>query len=174
MAYPTAALFTPVQVSPLVGARPLTATDTTQYHPLGTTIKGVDTGTLQYGEIECIYLKGAASTAAGDMVVFDPKAGTTTRCVAASRGPVAIALSANVASQYGWYAIRGSVPVNTASAGTGAANALIQTSSTAGQGTVSGTSGQKIDGAICKTAQDTPSMGYTQVQLDYPAANGNT
>jgi hypothetical protein len=174
MAYPTAAQLNFVPISPQLGMQPIATTSTTQNHPLGTKIRALDVGTLGYGEGEFIYLKGVASTAAGDLVVYDPVAGTTTRTVAATRGPVAVAMSANVASQYGWYQVLGQAAVNTASAGTGAANALIQTSATAGQGTVSGTSAQKIDGAICKAAQGTPSSGFTQVALHYPAANGNT
>lgn len=174
MAYPTTAQLYFKPTSPQCGMQDLMTTSTTQAHPLGTKVKGLDYGTLQYGEGEFVYLKGVASTAAGDLVVYDAKAGTTTRAVAATRGPMAVALSANVASQYGWYQVLGNAAVSTASAGTGAANALIQTSATAGQGTVSGTAGQKIDGAICKTAQDTPSSGFTQVLLHFPAANGNT
>jgi hypothetical protein len=174
MAFPTAAQLTFKPISPQLGMQPLMETSTTQNHPLGTRVRALDVGTLQYGEVEVIYLKGVASTAAGDVVLYDAKAGTTTRTVAASRGPVAISLSANVASQWGWYVVLGNAAVNTASAGTGAANSLIQTSATAGQATVSGTAAQKIDGAICKTAQDAPTSGFTQVALHYPAANGNT
>lgn len=174
MAYPTAAQLNFVATDQWMGQQTLMSTSTTQAHPLGTTTKGSDTGTLQYGPGVFIYLKGVASTAAGDVVIYDPKAGTTTRAVAASRGPCAIALSANVASQYGWYQVVGTAAVSTASAGTGAANALLQTSATDGQATVSGTSGQKIDGAICKAAQNTPTTNFTQVLLTWPAANGNT
>jgi len=174
MAYPTSAQLNWKHIGHALGMQPLRDTSTTQNHPLGLKVQGQDFGTLAYGTGEFIYLKGVASTAAGDAVVYDPVAGTTTRTVAASRGPVAVALSANVASQWGWYQVLGQAAVNTASAGTGAANALIQTSATAGQATVSGTSGQKIDGAVCKTAQDTPSSGFTQVALHYPSANGNT
>jgi len=174
MAFPTTAQLQFVPVGPFIGAQPIHSTTTTQNHVLGTKVRAVDVGTLGYGEGEFIYLKGVASTAAGDAVVYDAGAATTTRTVAASRGPVAIAMSANVASQYGWYQVLGETAVSTASAGTGAANALLQTSATAGQLTVSGTSGQKIEGAICKAAQDTPTASFTRVALHYPSANGNT
>lgn len=174
MAFPTAAQLQFQPIGTWIGAQPIHTTSTVQNHPLGTRVRARDVGTLNYGEVECIYLKGVASTAAGDMVIYDPVAGTTTRTVAASRGPVAIAMSANVASQYGWYQVYGAAPLSSASAGTGAANAEVQTSATAGQATVSGTSAQKVDGAVCKAAQDTPSSGFTQVLLNYPTANGNT
>jgi hypothetical protein len=174
MAYPTSTQLNFKIVTPLIGAQSIMDTSTTQNHPLGTKVRAVDVGTLGYGEGEFVYLKGVASTAAGDVVVYDPVAGTTTRAVAASRGPMAVAMSANVASQYGWYQVFGQAAVNTASAGTGAANALLQTSATAGQATVSGTASQKIDCAVCKTTQGTPTSGFTQVALHFPAANGNT
>lgn len=169
MAYPTTLAFKPA--TPQLGLQAIATTSTTQQHPLGTMVRAVDP---VYGEGQFIYLAGLASTAAGDVVIYDPKLATTTRAVAATRGPVAVAMSANVASQYGWYQVFGAGPVNTASAGTGAANALLQTSATAGQATVSGTSAQKIDGAICKSAQDGPGSGFTVVLLDFPSANGNT
>lgn len=169
MAYPTTLSFQ--HVSPQIGLQPIATTSTTQAHPLGTKVRAADSA---YGEGEFIYLKGVASTAAGDFVLYDEKAATTTRTVAASRGPMAIAMSANVASQYGWYQVFGAGVASTASAGTGAANALLQVTSTAGQATVSGTSSVKIDGVVCKTAQDGPGSGFTGVVIDYPAANGNT
>ena len=169
MAYPTTINF--LESSPHIGIQPINTTSTTQRHPLGTKVRAVDS---TYGEAEFIYLKGVASTAAGDIVLYDSKAATTTRLVSASRGPVAIAMSANVASQYGWYQVSGAGVASTASAGTGAANALLETTATDGQATVSGDAGRKIDGIICTTAQDGPGAGFTGVQMSYPAANGNT
>lgn len=169
MAYPTTLAY--VISGQFLGAQPIAATSTTQNHPLGFRIRAVD---ATYGEGEFIYLKGVASTAAGDVVTYDTKGAATVRTVAASRGPMAVAMSANVASQYGWYQILGSAVVSTASAGTGAANSLLAVTATPGQATVSGGAGVKISGALCKTAQDTPTSGFTAVQLHYPAANGDT
>jgi hypothetical protein len=168
MAYPTTLSFHASQAGE-IGQQQLALTDTTQRHPLGKRCKFIDP---TYGEIEAIYLKGVASTAAGDLVVYDPKAGTTTRSVAASRGPVAVAMSANVALQFGWYAIQGLVPVSTTAAGTGAANAGLAVTATPGQATVRAAAGQSIDGLICKSAQDGPGAGFTDVELHYPSANG--
>lgn len=173
MAYPTTLNFKPLPQFAV--PQGIADTSTTQLLPLGTKVRAVD---ATYGEAEFIYLKGVASTAAGDAVIYDGTAGTTTRAVAASFGPVAIAMSANVASQYGWYCVSGCVPVNTTAAGTGAANNRLKTTATAGQLTVSGTSAQKVDGARCNTAQDTAgggsAAGFTDVQLAYPSSNGNT
>lgn len=169
MAYPTTLAFK--ITSPIIGAQDIALTDTTQRHPLGTRYRFVDP---TYGEIECIYLKGVAGTAQGSVVVYDPKAGTTTLSVLASRGPLAVAMSANVALQFGWYAVAGVVPVSTTAAGTGAANAGLATTAVAGQATVRGVASQGVDGVICKSAQDGPGVGFTDVELAYPAANGLT
>lgn len=169
MAYPTTINFVSSDVK--LGTQPINVTSTTQAHPLGTTMKAVD---AVYGEGTFIYLAGVASTVAGDWVAYDTKAGTTVRTVAASVGPVAIAMSANVASQYGWYQVVGASVASTASAGTGAANAWLKVTATDGRATVSGTSAIKIDGAVCTTAQDGPGSGFTGVQINWPAVNGNT
>lgn len=103
MAYPTTLAYK-ISSPAYIGSQPIDATSTTQGLPLGTRVRAVDSS---YGEGEFVYLKGVASTAAGDFVVFDAKAGTTTRAVAGTTktGSVAVAMSANVASQYGWYQI---------------------------------------------------------------------
>ena len=88
----------------LIGWQPITDTSTTQQHPLGMIVQAYDP---TYGTGEFIYLLGVASTAARDWVTYNADDYSTTRLVANARGPVAIAMSANVASQYGWYQISG-------------------------------------------------------------------
>ena len=77
-----------------------------QAHPLGTIIRAYD-ATL--GEGEFIYLLGVASTAVGNTVTYDATTFQTTLSpnTAHNVGPVAVAMSANVATQYGWYQIGG-------------------------------------------------------------------
>ena len=142
-------------------------TSSTKLVPLGTRIKAVDSA---YGEGEFIYLAGVASTAIGDLVIFDQYAGTTTRAVAGSRGPAAVAMSANVASSYGWYQIAGAAVVK---AGTVAANGNVYLTATAGTIDDATVSGDKVDGARLKTADGTPSAGYAIVQISRPSLNGN-
>src|SRR6185437_8862795 len=77
-----------------------------QAHPLGTIVRAYD-ATL--GEGEFIYLLGVASTAVGNVVNYNT---TTYQTVlspntANNDDPVAVAMSANVAGQYGWYQITG-------------------------------------------------------------------
>lgn len=149
------------------GLQPIADTSTTQQHPLGTTIRAVDS---TYGEGEFVYLKGAASTVVGDVVIFDTYAGTSTRAVAGSRGPAAVAMSANVANQFGWYQVSGSAVVK---AGTVLANGNVYLTATAGTVDDAVVSGDKIDGARFKTADGTPSAGFAVVQLARPSANAN-
>ncbi len=98
-------------VSTLAGAQPIANTDTTQKHVLGTVVKANDP---TYGEGEFIYLLGVGSTVVGSMVTYNtttyqttltPTTGTT------DGAPIAVAMSANVASQYGWYQISGNAVV---------------------------------------------------------------
>jgi hypothetical protein len=150
--------------TPIAGFQPIAVTDTTQNHALGTIVTAEDE---TYGQGEFIYLTGVASTAVGDVVIIDQ--GTTVRAVAGSRGPVAVAMSANVANQYGWYQISGRAVVKTA--GSVADNALVYATATAGSVDDAVVSGDKVDGAVFRAA----GTGATTVVavLDRPALNGN-
>jgi hypothetical protein len=175
MAYPTTTQFNPKIIDgDLIGAQGALETSTTQKHPLGAVVRAQDYGTLAYGQMQLIYLKGLASTAAGDVVTYDPVSGVTVRVILATRGPLAVSLSANVANQFGWYAVQGNVPVNTTAAGTGAATAQLAFTATPGQLTVATAIASFVQNAICKTAQDTPSSGFTQVELAWPTPVGGT
>lgn len=92
----------------ILGGRPgmqaIDATDTTQNHALLTRVMAEDP---TYGAGEFIYCKGVASTIATDWCTLNFDDGSTTRLVADAVGPVGVAMSANVASQYGWYQIFG-------------------------------------------------------------------
>ena len=149
--------------SPLVGAQPIAVTSTTQLHPLGTVVRATDP---TYGDAEFIYLAGVASTAVGDLVAFDQT--STIRTVLATRGPVGVAMSANVANQYGWYQIAGQAVVNTA--GAVADNALVYATATAGSADDAVVSGAQVDGAVFRTSA--AGAGTAVAFLDRPAMNG--
>lgn len=155
-------------VDPKVGMQPIAATSTVQQHPIGTRVKAFDP---TFGEGEFIYLKGLASTAVGEVVIYDTYANTTKRGVAGDRGMAAVAMSANVANQYGWYQIAGAAVVKVAAAF--AANANVYWTATAGTPDDAVVAGDKIDGIRSKTAIDTPTAGYAVCQLAYPSANAN-
>lgn len=113
-----------------VGWQPIADTDTAQRHRLGTIVRGVDP-TLGQGEF--IYLKGIGSTVVRSIVNYDDDFTTAlnTSAVTGPARPLAVAMSANVASQYGWYQISGLAVATKAStvsfadgAGLGAASGL--------------------------------------------------
>lgn len=122
-------------------------TSTTQKFALGTIVNAKH-ATLGVGEF--IYLKGVASTAVGYIVNYDDTWQTAldTSAVAGPSRPLAVAMSANVASQYGWYQIGGmavAAKANTVSfadgAGLGAGSGLA----------VAVATGTVIQGAIVRT-----------------------
>lgn len=92
-----------------LGLQSITETSTTKQHELGTIVRARDTTPGGQGEGEFIYLLGVASTVVGSMVVYNLLTHQTTLAAvtAATSTPVAFAMSANVASQYGWYQISG-------------------------------------------------------------------
>lgn len=135
-----------------------TVVDTGAKHPLRT--RGFDANGNEY-----IYLQGVASTVAGDWVVYDED-GLTARMDSSSRGPVAVAMAATVASRYGWYAIFGDVAVaNAISGGAAADNAQVYATTTAGQIDDVDVAGSLVIGAVLRSAE---SSGAAEVQLNYP------
>ena len=86
-----------------INPQPIDETSTTQKLPTGTIIKAKD-DSLGVGEF--IYLKGVASTVVGSVVAFD-EADVTALAAANAQGRIGVAMSANVASSFGWYQISG-------------------------------------------------------------------
>lgn len=124
-----------------------------------------------YGNGEFIFLAGAANTAVGSVVIYNPDDFSTTLAAADGVGPVAVAMSANVASQYGWYQIGGK---GVAKVLTGFAdNANCYLTSTAGSIDDAVVAGDYIRGMKGASAIGTPSAGLAEVELARPAvANG--
>jgi hypothetical protein len=141
--------------------------DTTARFRLGTRMRA---NNATYGQAEFIYLKGVASTAIGDLVVYDGNAKTTTRAVAGSRGPAAVACGAIGANQFGWYQIAGTASMRAA---TVAANGNVYLTASAGQVDDAVVSGDKVDGARFKTADGTPAAGLALAELAFPSCNAN-
>jgi hypothetical protein len=91
---------------PFIGLPPIGTPSTTQGVPLGTIRRAVDP---TFGEGEFIYLLGVANTIVGSLVTYNATTFQTTLAaqVAYTANPVAVAMSANVASNYDWYQIEG-------------------------------------------------------------------
>lgn len=85
---------------PIAYSQPIAETSTTKRHDLNFEVNATDP---DYGSGKFVYLKGVASTLVGSWVTISSDDFTTTLVVANAIGPVGVAMSANVASQYGWY-----------------------------------------------------------------------
>lgn len=155
-----------MHLNPEAGLQAITETSTTQKHPLGLRVQAHDP---VYGVGEFIYLPGVASTVAGDLVAYDTRELTTSRITTTNRGPLAVAMSANVASQYGWYQIFGMAVVN---AGTVADNTIPYATATPSVIDDAVVAGAQIDNARIKAADGTPSAGKCVVHITYPSMNG--
>lgn len=101
-----------------------------------------------FGEGEFIYLLGVASTVAGLLVEYNATTFQTTLSpnTANDENPVAVAMSANVASQYGWYQIAGIATVLKTAVQV-LPGAKIYQSATAGRVMPTSASGKQILGA---------------------------
>lgn len=158
-----------------VVSQPIAATETTIAAdiPLGTIVKAKD-GT--YGEGEFIYLLGIGSTVVGSLVKYNA---TTyqTALLSVTNGknkgvPVAVAMSANVAAQYGWYQISGNAVIKKTTVAV-TPQVPIFISGTDGRMKVVASAGQQILGA--QTANLTTVVTTTStvvVTISRPFAQG--
>lgn len=141
-------------------------TSTTQKLPLGTIVRAFD-DTYGYGEF--IYLTGVASTAIGDFVTYNSDDNTTARLVANAIGPVAIAMSANVASQYGWYQISGKAVGNVLAGFVD--NANVYGTATAGSVDDAIVAGDRVQNCKGASAIGTPSGSFAEMEIWRPFVN---
>lgn len=160
--------------SPRIGFQPIATTSTTQLHALGETCTAVDP---VYGEGTFIYLKGVASTIAGSVVSFNGNSSGTptwqTALAPSTAGlaqPLAVAMSANVANQYGWYQQTGAAVC--ATNGTLAAGPAPVYLAGTGQLTSTQANGKQVLNAINCTATGTPAANQAVVHIQYPFAQG--
>lgn len=137
-------------------------TSTYQEAPLGTRVQAVDLSNPTRGTGEFVYCLGAASTAAGDLVTIDGAGFTTTRASANAKGKVGVAMSANVASQYGWYCVDGTVPITSGDVADGA---VLYLTATAGSVDDAAVVGDLIYGAFSVAAD---AGGTTLSSITHP------
>ena len=147
----------------LIGSQPIATTDTVQNHPLGTRVNAKDP---TYGEGEFVYLLGLAATAVGTWVTFNQDDNTTALLAANAIGPVAVAMSANVASQYGWYHVFGKAIGKALAAY--ADNGLVYATATAGSIDDAVVAGDRVKNAKGASDVGTPSTGLAEFEIQYP------
>ena len=154
---------------PLIGPQPIAVTDTTKNHLLGTIVRAED---VSYGAGEFIYLQGIASTVVGSMVDYDSNLGVTALSPATGGlGQVAVAMSANVASQYGWYQIAGIAAVKAPNAMVVGAE-VFSLAATPGSVDDAAVNGEQILNAKVSTTTGTPSSGLALIQINRPFHQG--
>jgi hypothetical protein len=146
-----------------INPQPVANTDTEQKLPLGTKIKATDP---TYGVGEFIYLKGVASTAIGSWVTYNADDWTTALLAANAIGPVAVAMSANVASQYGWYQVDGKA-IGLCLAGF-VDNANVYATATPGSVDDAVVAGDRVKNAKGASAIGTPSGSFAEFEIHYP------
>lgn len=152
-----------VVLNPIIGVQPIDSADTVQNHALGTIVQARHAA---YGSGEFIYLKGVASTTANSWVVYNADDGSTALLAADASGPVAVAMSANVADQYGWYQIQGKA-VGKALTGY-VDNALVYATATAGSVDDAVVAGDRVKNAKGASALGTPSAGLAEFEIARP------
>ena len=145
------------------------ANSATQKHPLGMIVRAEDTASTAYGFGEFIYLKGLASTAVGEWVLYQSDNWATKLAVADDFGPLAVAMSACVASEFGWYQIHGKAVGLAGSGFNDDADVYL----TATPGTVDDTNvgGDYVRGARGASAVGTPSSGLAEFEIARPSVS---
>lgn len=147
-----------------IGTQAIAVTDTVARHPLGDTVMAYDP---VYGGGQFIYLKGVASTVVGSWVIYNLDDGSTTLLAANAIGPVAVAMSINVANQYGWYQIMGKA-IGLALTGF-LDNANVYATATAGSVDDAIVAGDRVKGAVGASAVGTPSTGLAEFEIVSPS-----
>ncbi len=160
-----------VIADPEAGWQPIAVTDTVKNHPLGTIVNAFDP---TYGWGEFIYLVGVASTVVGSTVSYNQAAGTSALSADTANltTPIAVAMSANVALQYGWYQISGAAVIQKTAVKINPAVAIFQ-SATVGKIMPTVTSGKQVQNAVTANAATVASATATVVvQINRPAMQG--
>lgn len=134
---------------------------TTQEFPLGMVIPAQSTAD---GGGEFIYLKGVSGTAVGSWVTYNRDDHSTALLVRDAKGPVAIAMSACVANEYGWYQTSGK---SYGLSNDAADNADVYSSTSPGTIDDAVSTGNRVWRAKTASADDT-STGLIEVEIDRP------
>lgn len=153
-------------IEPQVYTQQIDESSTTQTAELGTIIRARDVASTAYGVGEFIYLQGVASTAVGSVVVYNQDDHSTALLAADGIGPVATAMSACGASEYGWYQISGKAVAKVAASF--ADNAAVYATSTAGTVDDAVVAGDRVMRARGASAIDTPSTGLAEMEFHRP------
>lgn len=157
-------------IAPVIaGSQPISETSTTKRHTLGLIVQAEDRGANSNGVGEFIYLLGVASTAVGSWVTYNEDDFSTALLAADAIGQVAIALSDNVASRYGWYQISGKAVGKALTAF--ADNGNVYATATAGSVDDAIVAGDRVKRAKGASALDGPATGMAEFEIQRPAVD---
>jgi len=124
--------------------------------------------TVDRNGVEYIYLKGVASVAQYEWVIYTNSSGSVTRLTTATLGNVGIAQGAITEGKFGWFAIKGRT---TGLLGTGPGTAGLRLSASGTAAYVSG--GTVANTGILGAFLATTSTGtISTVELNYPVYTG--
>lgn len=119
-----------------------------------------------YGVGEFIYLKGVAATDVGSWVTYNPDDWSTKLLVANDIGPVAVAMAATVAGEFGWYQVHGKA-IGKALAGF-LDDANVFATATPGSVDDAVVAGDRVKGAKGASAVGTPVAGVAEFEIARP------
>lgn len=145
-----------------IGVQPIAVSSTVKNHPLGDIVTAYDP---IYGAGEFIYLSGIGSTLVGSAVLYSPDDFSSSLLAANDIGSVAIAMSINLASSYGWYQIQGKGVVK---AGTVADNGNVYSTASGGVLDDAVVAGDRVKNAKFASADGTPSAGLAEIEISRP------
>lgn len=157
-----------VSTETVVVPQAIATNSTTQEHPLGTIIRAKDTAATALGEAEFIYLKGVASTTVGALVTYNVSFQTALATSAVgTANPHAVAMSACVAGEYGWYQISGLAVVSKANTTSFAASAALASAS--GEAIAAATTNRLAGALVAVVASAKSDVTTVKVMIDRPA-----
>jgi len=145
----------------------INATSTTQQHKLGERVTCRDISGQGRPDAEFIYLTGVASTEIGSVVGYTDVGLTAladTDAADTMLGNLAVAMSACVANNYGWYQVQG-VAIAAVLSGY-ADNAKVFLTATAGSIDDAAVKGSYVRGAKGASAVD--DAGFAELEICYP------
>ena len=161
-----------VSTETVVSPQAIATNSTTQQYPLGTIVRARDSASTALGEGEFIYLQGVASTTIGLMVTYNVSflSALATSAVGLSN-PHAVAMSACVADEFGWYQIGGLAVVSKANTLSVAAGAALASAS--GEAIAAATSNRLIGALVAVVASAKSDVLTVKVMIDRPSCGGS-
>lgn len=155
--------------------QPIASTEPAALVQAGTIVRARDPsiGVAGVGvEGEFIYLRGVAGTQVGSLVTYDAFLGTTALAPATGgQGQVAVAMSANLANQWGWYQIAGIAAVRAPNAMVPGAD-VFMLAATPGSVDDAPVAGEQVLNARVSTTTGNPSAGLGYIQINRPFLQG--